>query len=83
MKPLAVFDIDGTLVDSRDSIFRAATEAARAVGLPDPPYDRVRQIVGLSLHEALRRLEPDLTDAELAEFVTAFQTSFRLMHEAG
>lgn len=81
MKPLAVFDIDGTLVDSRASIHRAATEAARALGLPEPAYDRVRRIVGLSLHEALHTLEPDLTDAELADFVAAFQGAFRRMHE--
>lgn len=79
-RPLAVFDIDGTLVDSRASIFRAATEAARDLGLPEPEYDRVRQIVGLSLPKALHVLEPALTDAELADFVTAFQRSFQRMH---
>ncbi|MFN3353445.1 MAG: HAD-IA family hydrolase [Brevundimonas sp.] len=83
MRPLAVFDIDGTLVDSRASIHRAATEAAQALGLPEPSYDRVRRIVGLSLHEALRTLEPGLTDAELADFVAAFQASFRRMYDAG
>lgn len=83
MRPLAVFDIDGTLVDSRASIFRAATEAARALGLPEPDYDRVRRIVGLSLPVALHQLEPDLTDAELADFVAAFQMSFRRMHDEG
>ena len=60
-RPLAVFDIDGTLVDSRASILQAATEAARDLGLPDPDYDRVRQIVGLSLPHALAVLEPGLT----------------------
>jgi phosphoglycolate phosphatase len=79
-RPLAVFDIDGTLVDSRASILRAATEGARAVGLPEPGYDAVRQIVGLSLHQALHMLQPTLTDAELAEFVAAFQAAFRRMH---
>ena len=78
--PLAVFDIDGTLVDSRASIFRAATEAAHDLGLVAPDYDRVRQIVGLSLPKALHVLEPALTDAELADFVTAFQRSFQRMH---
>lgn len=79
-RPLAVFDIDGTLVDSRASIFRAATEAAGDLGLPEPEYDRVRQIVGLSLPKALHVLEPALTDAELADFVAAFQRSFQRMH---
>lgn len=83
MRPLAVFDIDGTLVDSRASIFRAATDAARALGLPEPAYDRVRKIVGLSLREALHTLEPELTAAELADFVAAFQASFLRMYEAG
>jgi phosphoglycolate phosphatase len=82
-RPLAIFDVDGTLVDSRASIFKAATEAARDLGLPDPPYDRVRQIVGLSLPDAMQALEPSLTDAELADFVAAFQASFRRMFDAG
>lgn len=83
MRPLAVFDIDGTLVDSRASIHRAAVEAARDMGLPEPAYDRVRMIVGLSLHKALHTLEPQLTDAELADFVAGFQRSFHRMYEAG
>ena len=82
-KPLAIFDIDGTLVDSRASIFKAAKEAARDLGLPEPEYDRVRQIVGLSLSDAMRALEPSLAEAELAEFVAAFQASFRRMFDAG
>jgi phosphoglycolate phosphatase len=82
-RPLAVFDIDGTLVDSRASIFRASCEAAQALGLPEPSYDRVRQIVGLTLDKALHVLEPSLKDAELADFVAAFQASFRVMYEAG
>ncbi|GAA0638996.1 HAD-IA family hydrolase [Brevundimonas lenta] len=83
MRPLAVFDIDGTLVDSRTSIHRACVDAARALGLPEPEYDRVRMIVGLSLHKALHTLEPQLTDAELADFVAAFQASFRRLYESG
>ena len=82
-RPLAVFDIDGTLVDSRASIQQAATEAARALGLPDPEYDRVRQIVGLSLPHALAVLEPDLTPSELDRFTAEFRASFGRMYEAG
>lgn len=77
---LAVFDVDGTLVDSRAVIWRAAVEGAREVGLPEPLYDQVRRVVGLTLHVALRELAPALTDAELADFVAAFQASFRRMH---
>jgi phosphoglycolate phosphatase len=80
---LAVFDIDGTLVDSRASIHEASCEAARVMGLPEPDYERVRQGVGLSLTEAMRRLEPGLDAAGLAAFVAAFQASFRRLYDSG
>ena len=83
MRPLAIFDIDGTLVDSRASIFQAATEAARALGLPDPDYDRVRRIVGLSLPEALATLEPDLPPPELDRFVEGFRQCFHRLYAEG
>lgn len=83
MRPLAIFDIDGTLVDSRASIFQAATEAARALGLPEPDYDRVRQIVGLSLPEALATLEPGLSPAELDRLVEGFRQCFHRLYAEG
>ncbi len=79
-RPLAIFDIDGTLVDSRAAIMQAAVEASHALGLPEPEYDRVRQIVGLSLPEALRTLEPHLDEAELDRFVEAFKGVFLRMN---
>ena len=82
-RPLAVFDIDGTLVDSRASILQAATDAARDLGLPDPEYDRVRQIVGLSLPHALAVLEPDLTPEELERFTEGFRASFNRLYASG
>ncbi len=82
-RPLAVFDIDGTLVDSRASILQAATDAARELGLPDPEYDRVRQIVGLSLPHALAVLEPGLTALELERFTEGFRASFNRLYASG
>ena len=83
MRPLAVFDIDGTLVDSRASIHRAACEAARDIGLPEPDYDRVRQIVGLSLEHAMAVLEPGLDAQTLARFIAGFRASFNRMYAEG
>ncbi|WP_298163188.1 HAD-IA family hydrolase [Brevundimonas sp.] len=82
-RPLAVFDIDGTLVDSRASILQAATDAARELGLPDPEYDRVRQIVGLSLPHALAVLEPGLGPEELERFTEGFRASFNRLYASG
>ena len=82
-RPLAVFDIDGTLVDSRASIHRAACDAARDLGLPEPSYDRVRAIVGLTLEHAMAVLEPGLSPADLARFTQGFRDSFHRMYADG
>ena len=81
MKPLAVFDVDGTLVDSREIIFDCAREGFAMSGLPEPTYDEVRQIVGLTLHEALGRMAPDLDAPGLDQLVANFQRVFRRYHE--
>ena len=43
--PLAVFDVDGTLVDSREAIQAAMTRGFEGAGLPPPGYDATRRIV--------------------------------------
>jgi phosphoglycolate phosphatase len=56
---LAVFDCDGTLVDSQHSIVSAMTAAWRAHGLGAPDAKAVRRIVGLPLEIGIARLLPD------------------------
>lgn len=55
---LAVFDVDGTLIDSEHNIVSAMTEAwsRMELGVPDP--GEVRRIIGLSLVEACAALLP-------------------------
>lgn len=55
---LAVFDCDGTLVDSQGIIVAAMTAAFEAEGLAAPDARCIRQAVGLPLVEALLRLAP-------------------------
>ncbi len=55
---LAVFDVDGTLVDSQHNIVAAMSEACRANGLEAPRPEAIRRIIGLSLVEAVARLFP-------------------------
>ncbi|EGF89780.1 indB protein [Asticcacaulis biprosthecium C19] len=73
--------MDGTLVDSRSSIFRAATEAAEATGLTPPSYDQVRSIVGISLFEAIVQMLPDHDETTHRAYQSAFQGSFLRIHE--
>ncbi|WP_421792040.1 HAD-IA family hydrolase [Hyphobacterium sp.] len=53
---LALFDLDGTLVDSRQLIAQSMDEAFRKNGLKGCSYDQVRQIVGIELFEAIPML---------------------------
>jgi len=63
---LAVFDCDGTLVDSQQSIVTAMHEACAANEIPGPEPEAVRRMVGLPLGEAFARLLPE-ADATLCE----------------
>ena len=71
---LAIFDMDGTLVDSRQSIQNAMSAAFNACGLPPPVYDDTRKIVGLGLMEACRTLAPSHRD--LPGLVAAYKQAF-------
>jgi len=78
---LAIFDIDGTLVDSRESLQAAADEAFTFLGLPPPPYEELRKIVGLSLREGLAQLAPALEDAEVEALFDHYRRSFKNLHK--
>jgi phosphoglycolate phosphatase len=80
VKKLAVFDVDGTLIDSRSSIFRAAVEAADEIGVTRPTFDDVRAIVGLSLFEALAHMRPDLDEATIGAYTEAYKNAFIRFH---
>jgi phosphoglycolate phosphatase len=77
---LAVWDVDGTLVDSRAVIYETATAVFAYMDLPRPEYDVVRQIVGLSLAEGLRQLLPDMPPETLDKAVASYKEVFQDMH---
>lgn len=78
MNRLALFDCDGTLVDSQANICRAMEACFAAHRLDPPGRDAIRRIVGLSLVPAIAALLPE-ADAALhqvmaEEYKRAFQT---------
>lgn len=75
-RPLAVFDVDGTLVDSRVSIARAMDMAFAALDLPPPGYEATRRIVGLSLEPAIATLAPDLARERWPLLAEAYKQAF-------
>jgi phosphoglycolate phosphatase len=74
--PFAIFDIDGTLVDSRRIIQDAMARAFEAIKRPPPSYDQTRRIVGLGLEAALLQLAPDLAEADRPRLLHAYRDAF-------
>lgn len=73
---LAVFDLDGTLVDSQHVIVGCMTEAFTGEGVPVPTVDAIRRIIGLPLEECVARLAPGETAASCARLVDAYKAAF-------
>jgi len=68
MNRLAIFDCDGTLVDSGATILAAVTETFGLQGLEVPAPRVCRGVIGLSLVEAMAKLAPEHDDpAALAD----------------
>lgn len=80
---LAVFDVDGTLVDSQHHINASMQLAYQAMGLVGPSLEQVRGIVGLSLPQAMQHLSPELTDAQNANLVEAYKATFKTNRAGG
>ena len=73
---LAIWDLDGTIVDSRKIIQRAMEIAFESVDLAPPDYDATRKIVGLRLDTAISELAPTQTAERLQQMTLNYQNAF-------
>ena len=80
---LAIFDCDGTLVDSQADICAAMDAAFIAAALPPPDRNATRRIVGLSLPEVMRRLCPEGSEKDHAALAQNYRDAFRKRRAAG
>lgn len=76
MTGLAVFDFDGTLVDSQHAIQACMEAAFAAEGLTPPTLRQTHRIIGLPLDVCLARLAPDSDAATQARLVEGYKTAF-------
>src|SRR4051812_7896115 len=73
---LAVFDCDGTLVDSQHLISACMHQAFVDEGLIAPTPADVRRIIGLPLAECMLRLAPGHETARHGRLVEAYKAAF-------
>ncbi len=76
---LLVFDFDGTLVDTVEDIAYYANAVLIEYGCESQPVARVRQEIGLGVHELLKGLAPEFEGgaARLEEAVNLFKKMYR------
>ena len=73
---LCALDLDGTLIDSQHHIVAAMASAFRGEGLPPPTPAKVREVVGLPLDQAIRRLAPDVRGLQQERVGQAYRDAY-------
>jgi phosphoglycolate phosphatase len=74
---LAVFDCDGTLIDSQINIIRAMASSFARHCLAPPDDRATRRVVGLSLVEAMQALLPDAEAGLHISLADDYKTAFQ------
>ena len=83
MNRLAIFDCDGTLVDSGATIYAALEQTFLANGVQLPPAETCRRVIGLSLTEAMAALLPDASAERHSKFADDYKRAFWELRAAG
>ena len=83
MNRLAIFDCDGTLVDSQATICTAIAHSFERHGLPGPSRAASLDIIGLSVTEAMQRLHPEGRDEEHRSLGEGYKLAFRQLRAEG
>lgn len=66
-KPVCIFDLDGTLLNTLQDLANSTNAALAAVGLPQRSIDEVRRFVGNGVRVLMRRAVPEGTDDSVYE----------------
>lgn len=83
MNRLAIFDCDGTLVDSQHNICRAMALCFAEAGLAPPAHETTRAVVGLSLAEAMGAILPEAEAGFHRELAEGYKRAFHAMRAEG
>lgn len=83
MNRLALFDCDGTLVDSQHGIVACMEEAFSGAGLAAPDRHATRRVVGLSLVNAVAALLPEGETALHVQIAEDYKIAFQRMRRLG
>lgn len=83
MNRLAIFDCDGTLVDSQVNVCLAMEDCFERASLPPPPREQTRRVVGLSLVEAMEMMLPQADRAVHVALAEDYRLAFHRLRGRG
>ena len=78
---LAVFDFDGTLMDTKETIVVAKQETMKELGLPVADVKSFVGTIGLSAKLGFQKIYPDLSDEMLDLCVKTYREKFNSLKE--
>ncbi|MCL1048885.1 HAD-IA family hydrolase [Shewanella abyssi] len=73
---LVIFDWDGTLMDSVSKIVTCMQQMAGALSLVKPSENAIRDIIGLSMDEALKTLYPKLGQGQFEPMIASYKDHY-------
>ena len=83
MNRLAIFDCDGTLVDSGANIAAALADSFEEHGFEVPPIEVSRRVIGLSLVEAMEALLPGVDRERHLALADSYKRHFQRARAEG
>lgn len=73
---LIIFDWDGTLIDSIDWITHCLQNAGAVLGLAIPERQAAKDVIGLSIHNAMNTLFPTASDSQHDQLVRLYSEEY-------
>ncbi len=76
---LAIFDMDGTILDTLEDLYNSMNTALRQFSMPERTIDEIRDFVGNGLKKLAERSVPAGTDEEtIAQVMAAFSDDYEI-----
>lgn len=76
MKQLAIFDLDGTLLNTISDLGASCNYALKALGFPEHPLSAYNYMVGNGVKKLLERAQPDADEATIDKLLVKFREHY-------
>ncbi|EAV46074.1 phosphoglycolate phosphatase [Stappia aggregata IAM 12614] len=79
MKPILIFDLDGTLIDSAQDLHAAASRLLQGEGLPALPLETIRSFIGNGIPTLVDRMidATDLKSRDRTRLISSFLEDYQ------